>query len=349
MVDVRSHIHPQRRADEPIVGVCNPLRLAAVMAAELDGHLGDTDLNAAVATLRIACRVPIAVVNIVSHNLQTYPAEVGVGAPCTAVPDALSFCAEVVDTGRALAVSDAGSHPVYSMNPMVLDGVIGAYAGVPLVDDGVVLGSVSIFHDQAREFTDEDLEVLRHQAQLVSSVLALRRSSRTDVLTGLPNRRLFLHRLDRALARLERHGGFAAVMFLDINGFKDLNDTFGHDVGDQVLIEIAERLTAVMRVTDTLARFGGDEFVVVCEDVINPADIERMAVRMLSAANRTLVIDGQLTAVSMSIGIAMTDTAGADPDRLMRAADAAMYRAKRLGGSGWELAPSELAATKLPS
>lgn len=106
----------------------------------MHGHLGDLELNAVVATLRIACAVPIAVVNIVTENMQTYPAEVGVGAPCTTVPDAVSFCAEVVDTRAPLAISDAREHPVYAQNPMVVDGVVGAYAGVPLVDDGVVLG-----------------------------------------------------------------------------------------------------------------------------------------------------------------------------------------------------------------
>jgi hypothetical protein len=135
----------------PVGGVREPDRLAAVARAELHGHLRDQDLNAVVGTLRIACRVPIAVVNIVSENLQTYPAEVGVGAPCTSVPDGLSFCAAVVDTCIPLSVSDARAHPVYCRNPMVLSGVIGAYAGVPLVDDGFILGSVSIFDGAPRE------------------------------------------------------------------------------------------------------------------------------------------------------------------------------------------------------
>jgi diguanylate cyclase (GGDEF)-like protein len=311
-----------------------------VADAELSGHLGDGDLNAVVATLRLACGVPMAVVNVVTANRQTYPAELGVGAPCTLVPDGLSFCAEVVDTGRAMSVSDAATHPVYSQNPMVLDGVVGAYAGVPLVDNGVVLGSVSIFDSQAREFTGDELEVLRHQAQLASSVLALRRSARTDILTGLPNRALYLDRLGRALGRLERHGGHVTVMYLDVDGFKRINDTLGHDVGDRVLVELARRLTAVMRPTDTLARFGGDEFVAVCEDVTSRRDAGLLAARMIGATKGTWIVDAHTLSVTVSIGVSLADSPAADPAALLRDADAAMYRVKNLAGAGWEVATS---------
>lgn len=324
---------------EPITGVRDPRRLAAVAAAELQGHLGDPDLNAVVATLRIACDVPIAVVNIVGPDLQTYAAEVGVGAPCTSVPDALSFCAEVVDSGKPLAVTDAGSHAVYSKNPMVVEGIIGAYAGVPLVDDGVVLGSVSIFSSQAREFTEAQLVVLRHQAQLASSVLALRRSARTDVLTGLANRAMYLDRLTRALNRLQRHDGLIAVMYMDINGFKSLNDAFGHEFGDRVLVELGRRLTAVMRPMDTLARLGGDEFVAVCEDLTRRGDAELIASRLVAAvAGPEWRIGDRVVPVSLSIGIALADAPTAQPRALLGAADAAMYRAKNHPTANWVVA-----------
>lgn len=347
MADKRSYIHAQRVSPDPIRGVRDPRRLAAVIDAELRGHLDDRDLNAVVSTLRIACSVPIAVVNIVTENLQTYPAEVGVGAPCTSVPDELSFCAEVVESGDELAVADAGTHPVYCQNPLVLDGVVGAYAGVPLVDNGVVLGSVSIFDSRAREFTADELEVLRQQGRLASTVLALRRSARTDTLTGLPNRRLYLDRLIQGLARLERHAGLLAVMYLDVNGFKTLNDSFGHEVGDWVLAELAQRLTAVMRTTDSLARFGGDEFVALCEDLTSRGDAELMAERMLAAVGNGWVKDGQALAVSISIGIALTDVQTSAPADLLRNADAAMYSAKKLGRSGWVVAPTGPSAIPL--
>jgi GAF domain-containing protein len=120
---------------------------------------------------------------------------------------------------------------VYSRNPMVLDGVIGAYAGVPLIDDGFVLGSVSIFDGSAREFSAEVLEILGFQARLAASVLALRRSARTDVLTGLPNREVLLDRLRMAIARLNRHTGLVCVLYFDLDDFKGINDELGHAAG----------------------------------------------------------------------------------------------------------------------
>lgn len=178
-------VHDAPTPVDLIIGVGDAQRLRGVAAAELRGHRDDADLDAIVRTLHLACGVPIAAINIVTSNLQTYTAEVGVGEPCTEILDGLSFCAEVVNTGLSLIVPDAAGHPVYSRNPMVLDGVVGAYAGLPLVVNGVVLGTVAIFDRSAREFSAEVLEILGHQTQLATSTLSLRRQARTDVLTGL--------------------------------------------------------------------------------------------------------------------------------------------------------------------
>jgi len=323
----------------PITGVRNETRLRAVADAKIQGHLDDQGLDAVVATLHIACRVPIAVVNIVTVDLQTYPAEVGVGAPCTMVVDELSFCAHVVERGSALRVVDAATHPVFFQNPLVAAGAIGAYAGEPLLDNGYVIGAVSIFDNKAREFTAAELEILRHQALLASTVLALRRSARSDVLTGLPNRGLFLDRLTRALGRLERQRLVVAVMYLDVDEFKGLNDKFGHDVGDKVLIELSARLSAVIRSTDTLARFGGDEFVAVCE-VPGGDQAAQIAKHMMTAVNNQWIIDGQVIPVSISIGVALAGSHEALPADLLRDADDAMYQAKKRPGSAWVLSTS---------
>ena len=325
---------------EVIGGVDHPKRLAAVTRSEMHGHLGDADLNAVVATLRIACSVPMAVINIVSRNTQTYQVEVGAGAPCTIVPDTLSFCAEVVDTRAALVITDARAHPVYADNPMVVDGVVVAYAGVPLIDDGFVLGSVSIFDDQPRQFTDRELELLEHQARLASSVLRLRRTARTDTLTGLPNRALFLERLSRSLVRLHRHEGLVAAMYLDVDRFKTLNDSWGHDTGDWALMELARRLPDVLRTTDTFARLGGDEFAAVCEDVASVEEVERIADRLVKAVDRPLIRNGIPIRIELSIGVVVTDRGDIPPASLLRAADAAMYRAKLIAGSAWVIAES---------
>lgn len=338
-VSVTSPIEDSNQFSGVITGVRDPRRLKAVADADLVGHLGDSDLDAVVATLRIACESSSVVVNIVGADQQTYAAEFGVGAPCTTVPDTLSFCAEVVNTGQAMTVSDAAAHAVYSQNPMVLGGAIGAYAGVPLVDNGIVLGSVAIFDDHAREFSEDVLAILRHQGKLAGSVLALRRSARMDSLTGLPNRTLYGDRLAGALARLERNGGMVCVMYLDIDDFKTINDTLGHGGGDDVLVELGRRLTSVLRPTDTVARFGGDEFVILCEDFVSVGEAELLAARMLAATTELWDIQGQYIPVHVSIGFAVTDSARADASVLLGDADSAMYSAKSLPGSTSVLAP----------
>jgi GAF domain-containing protein len=183
----------------------------------LHGHLGDPHLDAVVATVAAACDVPLAVVNIVTPDLQTYPAEIGVGVCSTDVPDELSFCAEMVRTGRGLVVADAPAHPVYGANPLVVAGVIGAYAGEPLVDGGHVIGALSIFDSAPREFTTQDLDILRSQARLTMAAVRLRALAAWDPLTGLSNRALLLESAQRALHR-RADGQIVALLVLDVVG-----------------------------------------------------------------------------------------------------------------------------------
>jgi diguanylate cyclase (GGDEF)-like protein len=315
------------------IGVANPDRLTAVANAELRGHLGDPDLNAIVETLRLACRVPIAFINIVTENLQTYPAEVGIGAACTSVPDAVSFCSEVVNTGRDLSIADVTTHPVYAQNPLVLSGAVRAYAGVPLIDDDAVVGSLSIFDDQVRTFSNDDLALLRHLSRLATSVLALRRTARTDALTGLPNREVFFDRVERALARADRNGAMVCVMYFDVDDFKRINDTYGHDAGDQVLVELGRRVHSLLRLADTLARIGGDEFVILYEDLHDVASAQRLATRLLESMKAPWLVDGEALTISVSVGVAVAESAPTSYREMLKHADAALYEAKRSPGS----------------
>jgi diguanylate cyclase (GGDEF)-like protein/PAS domain S-box-containing protein len=154
-----------------------------------------------------------------------------------------------------------------------------------------------------------------------------------DSLTGLPNRRLLLDRLERALARSRRNGRDIAVLFLDVDHLKRVNDELGHEAGDELLGAVAKNLLAVVRDSDTVARLGGDEFVVVCEQIGTPEELEGLAGRMLEAIQIPVVFPSGTVAVSASIGIVVPNSPTDRPQDLLRAADAAMYRAKR-GGRG---------------
>ncbi len=156
-----------------------------------------------------------------------------------------------------------------------------------------------------------------------------------DPLTGLPNRSLLLERLGVAIARARRNGRRIAVLFLDLDHFKVVNDSLGHGLGDRLLVAIASRLQAALRPTDTIARFGGDEFVVLCEDLTNLGDATAIADRVNEAISGPFVVDDAEVFVGVSIGIAYPDDPDVDPETLIRDADAAMYQAKERGRSRW--------------
>ncbi|MBA2581706.1 MAG: EAL domain-containing protein [Thermoleophilaceae bacterium] len=158
-----------------------------------------------------------------------------------------------------------------------------------------------------------------------------------DSLTGLPNRVLFVDRLEMALAGLARRSYQVAVLFLDLDGFKLVNDRLGHEAGDELLKEIARRLSQVMRPSDTVARFGGDEFTVLAEGYTSEAQVVATAERIRNALCGPFVLEAGEVTIGTSIGIALATGAGTDAEPLIREADAAMYRAKRAGGSRHEL------------
>ncbi len=152
-----------------------------------------------------------------------------------------------------------------------------------------------------------------------------------DTLTGLPTRPLLLDRLDQALARQERDGGGLAVLLLDLDGFKAVNDRFGHAAGDAVLASLGPRLTACLRPSDTAGRLGGDEFLILCENVPDSSVVAELVERVHDACTEPFRLDdGTVVQLSGSIGAAFAETAGQDADSLLRGADAAMYRNKHV-------------------
>jgi diguanylate cyclase (GGDEF)-like protein len=160
---------------------------------------------------------------------------------------------------------------------------------------------------------------------------ALSKLAMHDPLTGLPNRSLFMDRLGQALRRLDRSDRVLAVLFVDLDRFKVINDRFGHAAGDEMLTGVATRLREVLRPHDTVARLGGDEFVVLCDDLDDDRAALRVAERVLVALDRPVDCSGQEVVCSASIGIALTRRSEVTPDALLRDADMAMYRAKETG------------------
>jgi diguanylate cyclase (GGDEF)-like protein len=163
-----------------------------------------------------------------------------------------------------------------------------------------------------------------------------------DALTDLGNRAIFTEQLGRALSRVSRYGRGLAVLFVDIDRFKVVNDTLGHTAGDRMLQECARRLRDCLRGSDTVARLGGDEFVVMAEDFSGPRDAIAVAQKILASLGRPLVLEGQELIPSASIGIAIAPDDGADVEMLLKNADIAMYRAKDQGRNNYQFYSSQM-------
>jgi diguanylate cyclase (GGDEF)-like protein len=165
-----------------------------------------------------------------------------------------------------------------------------------------------------------------------------------DSLTGLVNRTTLVHRLNRAVARARRASKQVAVLFIDLDGFKPINDAFGHAVGDELLKLVATRLGTAVRATDTVARLGGDEFAIILEGIVDARDVARVAGKILDAINAPSTISGRETSISASIGIALFPSSGWEVSALLRHADAAMYRAKQNGAGLYQFFTQEMTA-----
>lgn len=190
-------------------------------------------------------------------------------------------------------------------------------------DHGEVTNYIGTFRDiTSRKEREARLQHLSHQ----------------DPLTDLPNRALFLDRLDQSIRRARRLGRQFAVLFIDLDDFKAVNDTAGHLLGDRALKEVAKRLAGVVRDMDTVARLGGDEFAILLSDIGARDQVAALAARVLEVLSHPVQLSGRSCSCGCSIGIAFGPLRDDDPERVLERADAAMYVAKRSGGGRYAFA-----------
>jgi diguanylate cyclase (GGDEF)-like protein/PAS domain S-box-containing protein len=192
--------------------------------------------------------------------------------------------------------------------------------------------AMAMAQDFARQLA-VTLQRLDLERELLMQQKELEQLANYDALTQLPNRALFLDRLRQALWRAQRSGQAVALLFLDLDGFKLVNDTLGHNTGDELLKAIAERLALLVRAGDTVARLGGDEFTIILNDLSRPQDAGLVAQKALESLAQPFLLEGHELFVSASIGIAVYPNDGGDAEVLIQHADTAMYRAKELGST----------------
>jgi diguanylate cyclase (GGDEF)-like protein/PAS domain S-box-containing protein len=245
---------------------------------------------------------------------------------------------------RAPVVSeDLRTETRFNASTLVANGMVSGM-GALIEVDASPYGVLSAHSTEPTRFDENDVNFLVAVANLISAAVERHRNEEVtrhaalhDPLTGLPNRTLVLDRLDRALARRRRDGTDVAMLMIDLDRFKIINDSLGHETGDQLLIALGSRLEDAVRSSDTVARLGGDEFVVICERPGGVRQVVALAERIAAAVSRPWQLGAGEHFLTASIGIAIAEAQGDTAASLLRDADAAMYRAKHRGPGRYEL------------
>ncbi len=265
-----------------------------------------------------------------------------VQARCPLASDAL--CAEVVRSERALLLTSTSSSPLAAHLGSGSTPMLG-WLGVPLNGQRGVIGVLVVrSYSSDVRYGEKDRELLQFVSTQVAAAIErkqleswLQHLALHDKLTGLPNRELFQDRLEHALALARRDRKSVALFYLDLDRFKQVNDTYGHAVGDLLLQEVAARLKLCVRESDTIGRIGGDEFLVLLNGVDVPACALKIAEKIRLALSQVFDLSGRALLVSPSIGVALYPEHGDDYKALIQHADEAMYVAKKAGGNCYRL------------
>jgi diguanylate cyclase (GGDEF)-like protein len=256
-------------------------------------------------------------------------------------------CLAAYETGEAVAVEDLRDDTRFPrFAPRALaEGLVSVFT-FPLRNGDEQLGALDLYRNTPGLLDVKTMAAAQTLADVASAYLLnaqarddlrdssnrARETSLHDALTGLPNRVLFLERLDHAVLRSRRSGKMAAVLFVDLDRFKLVNDLYGHGTGDELLMSVAWRLSAALRPGDTVARMSGDEFVVLCEDLAGPAEVDAIAARIGAAIAAPFVLSLAEVHMTASVGIAYSGPGHQMSEHLLQDADIAMYQAKRKGG-----------------
>ncbi|MDE2419379.1 MAG: EAL domain-containing protein [Burkholderiales bacterium] len=296
---------------------------------------------------------PMALVTLVDQDRQWFLSNQGL--PVRETSRSIAFCAHTIQSSEVLEVPDAHTDPRFADNPLVRgDPNIRYYAGVPLVlASGEALGTLCVLDTVRRKLSETQLSSLKTLAHSVVGEIELRRKmlkleqevdrrraaeiqiahiAMRDVLTQLPNRAALMDRLDQLLRKVARSATQMAFLFVDLDRYKLINDTLGHEMGDAALVEVSNRLMMALRDSDTVARLGGDEFAVLLPEIGSLQAAMAVAAKLNAALGEPSLIRGSRLHFSASIGIAMVPEHGNTVEQIMRHADLAMYQAKHAGG-----------------
>jgi len=255
-------------------------------------------------------------------------------------------CGTAAYRRQPVIVTDIETDPLWDEpRPLALRHGLKACWSTPILSSKAeLLGTFAMYYGEPRAPTEQELELVERASHIAGIAIerslaeeTIRELAFQDPLTGLPNRRVFRDRLTMALAQARRNNGRLAVMFLDLDHFKVVNDVAGHSEGDRLLQAISGRLSELVREGDTVARMGGDEFTLLLPGIGAEVDAVDAAERVLTGLTQSWNVGEQEFFVTASLGIAVYPNDGEDPESLLKRADTAMYRAKEMGRNRWQL------------
>jgi len=253
-------------------------------------------------------------------------------------------CLAAYHTGQAVSVPDLGVEVRFpKFTPRAFEAGLRAVFTFPLHHGEFQLGALDLYRDTVGPLTPRSMVVAQTLADVAAAYLInaqarsdlldsseqSREAALHDALTGLPNRTLMLMLIEHAFRASRRSKKISALLFVDLDHFKEVNDTHGHQVGDALLVAVADRLTGLLRPGDSVARLSGDEFVILCEDIVDTASVDSLVVRLDTELSRPFELPGIEITASASIGIAFTGQGTDSPEELLLNADLAMYQSKR--------------------
>jgi diguanylate cyclase (GGDEF)-like protein len=374
MYEPTPHFRTAAAAPEPVMpyalcGAGNPgdamvaKRLAALDRYQILDSAPEPAFDDVVALAARVCGATAAAISLLDDNRQWFKATHGFDAAET--PIAVSFCRHALDSEELLLVENATLDARFAANPFVTgEPGIRFYAGMPIqAEDGTPIGTLCVFDTVPRPdgLSDVELMTMRVLAAQVRSLLELRRSvlerqaqivaqgrltrklrhvADHDALTGLPHRRPFQKRLVEALRQAEASGTRVVLMLVDVDHFKQVNDSLGHDVGDAMLRRFSARLRAAVRSTDTVARLGGDEFGVLLTGIEGEDQLAAIARSMNDRLHEPMRHRGRTVECRASIGLAIYPDHATTPQALTKCSDLALAEAKRLRGRIRTFCPS---------
>ena len=312
-------------------------RLRALRSYEILDSQPEVEFDTLTRVATHAFGTPAGVIGLMDADRLWFKSRIGLGVP--QLDRQIAFCAHaIMRPDEPLIVEDLQQDPRFKGNPLVTQAPhLRFYAGAPLIDrDGFALGTIAVVDIEPRKFSDAQIQLLRDLSVLVITALENRQRAKmlgqlamTDHLTGLPNRAQFERTLNSEMAHARRMSEPFTVLFMDLDGFKAINDTFGHHAGDEVLCEVARRIEKLVRAEDLLARFGGDEFGIF----MRPSDdntAESLANRITERVLAPITLSaGIKVTIGISIGIARYSGSINTVESLLEQADQSLYKAKR--------------------